>query len=406
MIKNPQVLVVEQDPDERAGLCKQLALSGFVVVGHSGFGVEAVTMAVDLGPDLIVIGIEEPVARGLHTLDNLAMRAPSAVKVVLSSLMDSVYLRKAMLAGAIEYLDRNTSPGDLATALVVALERESRRRDHGVEQVDHVTQGSIVTIICPKGGIGKTTISTNLAVAVAAHCEERVAIVDLDSRFGDVAVLLDIEPHVTIVDLVRDLATVDRMSIQQYLTPHSSGAMVLAAPRRPSEWITITPSQIGRVLHLLAEVFDTVIVDTPGTFNDVIGRALQVSNLVFLLTSPDTASTKDAMIALELMRSWDFDNDKVKLLVNYPHEPGVLRDQHVAEALGYPVYWTLPYDKRLAKFSQDGKPIVLDAPTSTLAKSLIHLAYNITGEKGPKTAEKSPISITTFRQRLAGLLAG
>jgi pilus assembly protein CpaE len=243
--------MVDQNPENRAELPRMLQLAGISVVGDAGFGIEATTVVAEMLPQFVLLSLEDPVVRGLQTMDAIAEIAPQVPIIVYSSLTDGASIRKAMLAGARDYLLSG-------------------------ERTDRGPSGTVITLFGAKGGIGKTTIATNLATALCRETGESVVIVDMDTRFGDVAVMMDMPSERTVTEAARDYERLDRSNIREYLHNHPTGVSVLPAPQNPSDWEMIGPEPIEKIVRVLSQTFNYVILDTPGTFNEIVGISLEL----------------------------------------------------------------------------------------------------------------------------------
>jgi len=245
--------------------------------------------------------------------------------------------------------------------------------------------GTVITVFGGHGaGIGRTTLATNLAAALAQKAGQGVVLADLDTRFGDVAILMNIPVERSIADLALPEEEINREMLQDCLYTHNTGVTMLPAPVRPTDWRSVHAGHIERVVTLLAQTYDYVILDTPGTFNDIVARALELADVVLLVTTVDAACLKDTRLAIDLLRSWNCPEEKVKLVVTALHlERGAymgvkgaadVQPDEVAKALGKHVFWVIPYDCRLHLEIAYVMPIVATCPGSEAAKSVIQLA--------------------------------
>jgi pilus assembly protein CpaE len=357
-----------------------LALTGFAVLGEAGYGIEAVSLAKETEPDVMVIAVEEPVIRALQTVEAVADLLPQSPIVAYSSIKDPASIRKAMLAGVADYLVTPVREEDLVSSIHGVLAQEERRRARIAGETDEpVACGTVLTVFGAKGGIGKTTISTNLATAIVQKTGQSVALVDLDTRFGDVAILMDIPVERSIADLALPEDEINREMLQDCLYTHNTGVTILPAPVRPTDWRNVHAGHIERVVTLLAQTYDYVILDTPGTFNDIVARALELATLVLLVATVDMASLKDTLLALDMLRSWNFPQEKVKLVINSTNEATNVQPQEVKRMLGRDVFWSIPYDRNISTSTQLGMPVVVAKPTSKAAESMVELAHVLSG---------------------------
>ena len=380
MSRNPSVIVIDQDQAARSEVQKMLALSGFAVLGEGGYGIEAVSMAKESSPDVIVIAIEEPLIRALQTVEAVADLLPRSPIVAYSSVQDPASIRKAMLAGVADYLVTPVREEDLINSIHGVLDQEERRQARISGEADEpVACGTVITVFGAKGGIGKTTISTNLATALVQKTNQSVVLVDLDTRFGDVAILMDIPVERSMADLALPEEEINKEFLQDCLYTHASGVTILPAPVRPTDWRNVHAGHIEQVVTLLGQTYDYVILDTPGTFNDIVARALELASMVLLIATVDMASLKDTLLALDMLRSWNFPQDKVKLVINATNEATNVQPAEVKRMLGRDVFWSIPYDRNISASNQLGMPVVVAKPTSKASESLVQLAFALSG---------------------------
>ncbi len=380
MPKNFEVVVIDPDVNSRADTNRGLSLAHFQVTGEAGYGIDAVSMAREKNPDVIVLSMEEPVARATHTMASLADALPETPIIVYSSMADAASVRRAMVAGARDYLVKPPRPEELQRAIYAVLDQEERRRTRLTgATASTAARGTVLTVFGAKGGIGKTTIATNLATALSKSSNSSVAIVDMDTRFGDVAIMMDVVVEFSIADVGRSIESVDRDSIKDFLVRHSSGVEILPAPLHPTEWGVMTRQHIIKIVDLLAQTHDYVVIDTPGAFNELVATALEAANMILLVTSMDIASIKDTALALEMLRAAAVSEDKVKLIINHSTSSNSLRPEDVERVLEYEVYWRIPHDVAISSSNQLGQPIVLTKPYARASRALLDMAYNLGG---------------------------
>jgi pilus assembly protein CpaE len=380
MIRNPRVIIIDQDQTGRDDIQKMLALSGFTVLGEAGYGVEAVSLAKDTEPDIVVISLEEPFVRALQTVQAMADLLPQSPIIGYSSSHDASRMRKAMQAGVKDYLSTPLDEEEITQSIHSALNLEERRRARIAGDMEEpVASGIVITVFGAKGGIGKSTISTNLAASLVRNSNQSVVLVDLDTRFGDVAILLDVPAERSIANLAMPEEEITRELVQECIFMHKTGVAVLPAPIRPTDWRNVHAGHIERVVTLLAQTYDYVILDTPGTFNDVVARSLEMATLVLLVATVDMASLKDTLLAIDMLRSWNFPQEKLMLVINSTNEASVVRTQEVSRMLGREVFWSIPYDRSISAATQLGMPAVVTTPQSRASESMTGMAYALSG---------------------------
>jgi pilus assembly protein CpaE len=382
MTRNPRVVVIGQEPNARAEVQKMLALSGFAVLGEAGYGMEAMTLCRATEPDVVIIAIEEPLIRALQTVEALADLLPRSPIVGHSSIKEPNAMRKAMLAGVKDFLINPVKEEDLINSVHTVLAQEERRQARMAGDMDElVAAGTVVTVFGAKGGIGKTTIATNLATALTQKTNQSVVVVDLDTRFGDVAILMDIPVERSIADLAIPEEEITRELLQECIYTHNTGVAILPAPIRPTDWRSVHAGHIERIVNLLCQTHDYVILDTPGTFNDIVARALELATMVVLVCTVDMASLKDTLLAIDMLRSWNFPQEKIKLVINATNEASNVQPNEVKRMLGREVFWSIPYDRNISTATQLGMPVVVAKPQSRASESVVDMAHALSGVK-------------------------
>ena len=390
MSRVPQVIVVDPDRESSAEIQKMLSMLGFQVIASAGYGVEAFTLAFQLKPDLFLMRIEEPLVRPLQTLSRINDGLPDLPIVVFSTEANIRLMRQSMVSGASDYLQEPLQSEEVEAAIMRVLERKEREgmRRRG-ELADPVAQGTVITVFGAKGGIGKTTIASNLAVALSTEAHQTVALVDMDTRFGDVAITMDIPVERSIADLARNLDNVDRNSLREYLVQHESGVRILPAPTRPSDWRNLTAQHIRDVVDVLAQTHDFVILDTPGTFNEIVAAAIEVGTMILLVTTLDMASIKDTVLALEMLHErFGNDEERIKVVLNRAGMDTGVREKDVERTLDSPLWWRIPQDQEVVKAAQLGRPIVMSRPNSKVSLEIREIARALAGIRHKSKTQK------------------
>ena len=246
--------------------------------------------------------------------------------------------------------------------------------------------GTVITVVGARGGIGKSTIATNLAASIASFADRTVLVMDMDTGYGNVALMLNVKPRSTITDIAAhdDLT---ESTLRSALQRHESGAFVLAAPDGPGPWARVTAVQIQELVRFAARFFDYVVLDTSGIFTDIVASAMGVADRVMVVNSLDMASTKQTSQMFELLEAEQFDSERLYLVVNQVNTAITIRPEDVHGIVGHPVFWTIPYDEEVPASHSVGRPVVLAQPKSSAAQQLLGLAQRLTaldfGEQEP-----------------------
>jgi pilus assembly protein CpaE len=377
-----KVLVVDDNEKVRDDLIEQLRYQDIEVVGESTFGAAAYTWAQQLEVDVVVISIEEPVARSLRTVESLSIGDRTWPVIGVSSQGDRDTMRKAMMAGVRDFLVKPVSSDDLHAAILNVHRVEAGRRAGGQsDPARHL--GTVITIAGFKGGIGKSTMATNVAVSLAQQTQQHVALLDLDLQFGDAAVMLDVVPSHTIEHAAKEIDRLDPQLIQGYVATHASRLRLLAAPLTPEASDDITADQVGRILEMLASTNDFVIVDTPPHLDDVSAVSMDLSTLVLVVVVPEVPCIRRTKAALTLMQTWGYSRDKVKVVVNRAHRKSEVSIAEIEEVLQYPVYAQIPDDRATVKAISLGTPVAMSAPKSKAGRAINDLGRTLAGVPVP-----------------------
>jgi len=381
MAGNPRILVVDQDFETRAELQKGLVRASFIVIGGVGYGAEALSLAAELKPSVMLVGVEDPPARALQTIESLSELLPDSAIVAYSSQKDAESARKAMVAGARDYLTKPLKTDEVIKAVQTALSQQERRRAlrSGEAAAGPRSAGMVITIFGAKGGIGKTTMAINLAAAFVAINAGSAVVVDVDTIFGDAAMMLDIPVELSLVDAAARVEEFDRESLGNSLARHSSGVRVLPAPFEPTDWRNVSPEAVDKVLTLLAQTHDFVIVDCPATFTDLVAVALEKATVVLMMTSLDITSVKDTTTAFKLLSGGMKNEDKIKVVVNHATNTNSVREEDVSKVLRREVFWSVPYGAEVSASLQMGTPVVTDRPLSGVSETIREMAATLAG---------------------------
>jgi pilus assembly protein CpaE len=378
MAKFPGVFVVDQDPEARYQIEQMVPETGFVVSGQSGLGTDAVAQATDAQPDMILCAMREPLARVVQTIEALSRALPDTPVVAYSDSAELDIVRKAMVAGARDFLQSPIKLDELRKSLGAALEAEERRHITGDDNSLLASRGAIISVFGAKGGVGKTTIAANLAVALVRSAGQSCVLVDADDSFGDAAATLSLTPEHTLFDAMRVLGE-DGADLDNYLTFHDNGLAVAAAPADPLEWHEADADRFQQMLHRLSRQFDVVLVDTSGTLGEISQAALDASSLVLWITTPDYASVRDSLQALQAARKLGLDDERIRLVLNEVSRELEIRPSAVEQALGMSLFWSIPYDRLLRRDGQLGESVIEMHPNSPAARRISDLSRVLSG---------------------------
>jgi pilus assembly protein CpaE len=285
----------------------------------------------------------------------------------LSGQEEAVYMQRLFAAGADEITVVPEDPAKVAELMRKAMARKQR----GGAQAE---LAPLIAIVGPKGGTGKTVTAVNLAAALA-ESGQRTALVDLDLSFGDVALGLRLTPERTIHDLARSGESLDAEKLEGFLTTHEqSGARVLMAPIRPDQAAHVRAEFITRVLKMLRQTSDVVIVDTPAGFEPSAIAAIDTATDVVLVGMLDAFALKDAKLGLETLKLMGFDQSKIRIVLNRADSYVGISNDDVATIFGRTPDIMIPSDREIPRSVTEGVPVVLSHKRSASGRAFRQLA--------------------------------
>ncbi len=391
------VLIVDDAPDTRNNVRRLLGLTlGVEVVGEAANAEEAIKKIGQLSPQVVLMDVNMPGMDGITATARITSTYPDTVVIVMSVQGETEYLRRAMIAGAKDYLVKPFGADELVECIQKSWERETTRRAKATGgQGGGKPDGQVLAVFSPKGGVGKTTLAVNVAAVLASERRAQVCVVDLSLQFGDVCVFLGLVPRRTLSDLVSE-ATLDATTIAPYFMQHPSGIKVLPAPISPEYAEYVVPDHILRVLSLCRTLFDYVIVDMATSFADTALTTLDAADRVLLLGNMDMASLKNMKVTLELMQRLGYSREKVLLVVNQAGYDYGIRFGDLETALSRKVDFYIHHDDIPAMLAANrGLPVVLDQPDSKLAKRFRDL---VNEHLAPKQRGEEAVSLWRRRQ--------
>ena len=386
-----RVLIVDDIPETRDHLTKLLGFeSDIEVVGSAASGREAIQLATKLRPDVVLMDINMPDMDGIAATEQLTQTAPGSAVVMMSVQGEADYLRRSMLAGAREFLVKPFSSDELTASIrqVSSREREKQSRfgvpgaiPPGAVQ-DAGEGGTIVAVFSPKGGVGRTTVAVNLAVAAASELGKKVVVMDGSFQFGDVGVLLNLNPKSkSIADLAPELEAGELESVDTFVITHSSGVRALLAPPTPEMAETITPSGVKKVLEALRRENDLVVVDCTAFFNDTTLAILDAADVILTMLSLEITSIKNMRLFLEVAEQLGYESGKVRLVLNRADSTLGIRVADVEHSIGRKVDETIVSDGRSVVYALNrGIPFFVSNREAQVSQDILRLARSVAGE--------------------------
>jgi pilus assembly protein CpaE len=296
------------------------------------------------------------------------------------------YLRRAMLAGAREFLVKPFSSDELAASIRQVHKRERQKFDRvagsmpqlpppGTAAAPRRGLGKVVSFFSPKGGVGRTTLAVNFAVAAKTELDMKVALIDGGLQFGDVGVLLNLNPkNQSIADVAREMVGGDLGTLESTLVDHSTGVRVLMAPPSPEMAELITPDHLTKIVAALRETHDLVVIDSSPLLQDVTLAFLDQSDIVFAVLTLEITNIKNMRQFLALTDQLGYPEDKVRLVLNRADSGYGIRQQDVESSIGRKISHSVISDGRTVVYALNrGVPFVVSARQSHVSEDVIRI---------------------------------
>ena len=394
-----RVLIVDDVSETRENVKKLLQFENDVeVIGIARTGKEAIQTSQELNPDVVLMDINMPDMDGIAATEAIRANQQSIQVVILSVQSDQNYMRRAMLAGARDFLTKPPMGDELISAIrrageMAIAEKEKVARVQAAPAVGTVSggvlggyggaRGKVITVYSPKGGTGCTTLAVNLALALH-NSDTKVALVDGNLQFGDVAVFVNEQGKNTVVDLAPRADELDADIVEEVMVKHSAtGLHILAAPSRPEYAEKVSSGQFAKLLEYLTQLYAYVVVDTSPTLTDVTLATIDVSDIILLVTTQDIPSIKNCRLFLDLLQNLGVKRDRVMFIMNRYDKKINITPDRVSENLKQEVALIIPNDEATAtKAVNRGVPFVLDNKNQPVARGVFSLAEVVRARVG------------------------
>ncbi|MEJ7775694.1 MAG: AAA family ATPase, partial [Nocardioidaceae bacterium] len=349
---------------------------------------------------VVVLGPDLPIDEAVRICEELRLNKPTISVILVRTTLDTQVLTRAMQAGV-----RDVVPGDDPDAVTSAVGRAHQLHTALRGSSGAARLGKVVTVFSPKGGVGKTTMSVNLALALTDRGARKVCLVDLDLAFGDVAITMQLFPTHSIEQAVGSEESIDFAMLDGLLTRAHDSLMVLAAPAHPDIRDRVSAVLVSKILRILKEGFDFIVVDTAPAFDEQTLTALDETDECVIIATLDVPTLKNVKVALETLEMLNIARGHLHLFLNRADEAVGIDTEKVEAILGMKVEAEVATAVEIAASTNAGNPIVADKPDHPSSLAIKALANTLAGEPevAPPSAEKpgevTPDLLSRFRRK-------
>jgi pilus assembly protein CpaE len=396
------VLIVDDIPETRENLQKLLYFeSDIEIVGTAENGRQAIDSARRLQPDIVLMDINMPDMDGITASQEIVRLAPVSQVIMMSVQSEADYLRRSMLAGAVDFLTKPFTSEELSTSIHRVHEANRRRPPVPVSRESEDVpptaearasrpsqEGKLLLVYSPKGGTGCSTVATNLAIAIAQTTSKKVALVDASLQFGDADVLLNLQGSQSIIEATKRIDELDSDLLGVLMSTHPSGIKVLASPPSPVEFDTIGPEVYKKVLKRLQKTFDYIVLDTWSYLDDTVLCAIDLAERVLLLMTPEIPSIKSTKQFFEIAEALEFPLDRVDLILNKVYPRDGIRVEQIENSMKHKVRAQFDFEPQATrKAVNEGTPLIVSQPNHAMSQGFLQLAEQEVTLTTPEPAE-------------------
>lgn len=335
----------------------------------------------DRNMQLVVLGPGVSLHEALAFTSQQRLIRPALGVVLLRDQLDVAALAEAIRVGVREVVDANDANG-IQNACIRSLDLSRQFTPMApAAQVMMAPpapaerkKGQLITVFAGKGGCGKSTISTNLAVALSANGNRKVCLIDLDLSFGDIAIMLQLVPERSMVDAVSMSGRLDETGMRSLLTSYCTGVDTLLAPAGPADGERVNRELVSEIIELARQHFDFIVVDTPPFFSDQVLAALDVTDYYILIATPDVPSLKNLRLTLDMFDLLEYSKDRRVVVLNRADSRVGLTQTDIERVVRNPIQGHVPSTRDVPVSINRGVPLMVEDPGHPVSRAIRDVA--------------------------------
>ena len=367
-----RVIIVDDINETRENIRRMLQFDATLeVVGTARTGKEAIELVQQAKPDVAVMDINMPDMDGIIATTEIKKKVPHVQVVILSVQSDPSYMRRAMLAGARDFLSKPPMIDELTDAVrkAGAFAHEEKKKAVAVPagpaapvlSTGPSVNGKIVVVYSPKGGTGRTMVAVNLAIALKTG-DNKVALIDGNLQYGDVAVFLNEQGKNTVLDLASRSDELEQEIVEEVMVTHrTSNIAILAAPPKPEQADSVSGEQFSKILKYVRHIYNYVIVDTASHLTEAVQAALDIADIIVLITTQEIPAIKNSNLFLQLADAFGIPRAHIMFVMNRYDRRIAITPERVGESLHQEIVVSIPFDEKIPAVSINrGVPFMLD----------------------------------------------
>lgn len=372
-----KILIADDIEETRSMIKKTLSLGeeNIEIVGEASNGEEALKLIPRVNPDVVLMDINMPVLNGLETTEKITSSYPSVIVIIMSVQAENEYFKKAMLYGASEYIIKPFDYNTLIETIKTTTQRHKERQLTLTSNNKTIKNTRIVSFFSSKGGVGKTVLALNTAIALSKEMNKKTLLIDMDLHFGDISIMVNQYNKKTILDAVDDSQIDSYENITPYLHKYNNNLDILFAPNNPESAEYITKEAIEKIMNTFKNYYDIVIADTGINFNDTTLHILDISETIFIVSTTEITSLKNTKLGFNVMESLGYKN-KIKLIINKFNSSYGITKSEITESFKEGIF--IPDEEKLINISiNKGIPLYENYSKSKIGKLIEDICKNL-----------------------------